>query len=293
MFTYNFNLDKKNVLISLDTKSMGDTIAWFPYIEEFRKKNNCNIWVSTFWNILFKGHPAYSNLNFVEPGATVDNLYASYSIGCYDNKFKNPVNWRSIPLQKVCSDILGLSYKEIPPKIAISPKKAFLNSKYITISEHSTFACKYWQRKGAWQKIVDYFDKNDYKVMVISKEETKLKNIIDMTNRSIEETITNIYHSELFIGVSSGPAWLAWALGIPVVMISGYSAEFSEFNTNMQRIINKQVCNSCFNDYTLPIDKGNWNWCPRYENTPRQFECTKEITFDMVKKGIERILNKE
>jgi autotransporter strand-loop-strand O-heptosyltransferase len=104
------------------------------------------------------------------------------------------------------------------------------------------------------------------------------------------ETISNIAYSDLFIGVSAGPSWLAWALDIPVVMISGYSEEWAEFSTGIERVINKDVCHGCFNDPTLDFDKGNWNWCPRLENTERQFECTKTITPEMVKEAVERII---
>jgi SAM-dependent methyltransferase len=52
-FEHCFDLKNKNVLISFDTKGIGDTIAWIPYIEEFRNKHNCNVWISTFWNKLF------------------------------------------------------------------------------------------------------------------------------------------------------------------------------------------------------------------------------------------------
>ena len=40
LVSHDFNLKGKNVLIQLDSRSIGDTIAWFPYAEEFRKKVN-------------------------------------------------------------------------------------------------------------------------------------------------------------------------------------------------------------------------------------------------------------
>ena len=44
---------------------MGDTISWVPYCEEFRKKHNCEVVVSTFLNHLFE--KTYPNLKFVKP----------------------------------------------------------------------------------------------------------------------------------------------------------------------------------------------------------------------------------
>ena len=101
-FVHKFNLKGKNVLISMDSKSLGDTIAWMPYVEEFRTKHSCNVYVSSFWNKLFKGHERYNSINFINPGTVVHDLYASYMIGCYDgDKNKNKNNWRIVPLQKV------------------------------------------------------------------------------------------------------------------------------------------------------------------------------------------------
>jgi len=312
-FSHKFDPKNKRVLISLDSKGIGDTLAWLPAVEEFRKQKECQVIVSTFWNKLFKDVPEYSKLKFVEPGISIPDLYASYKIGCFDGDVnKNKVNWRICPLQKVAFDTLGIKYdKEIVAKIGIKPGKRIIKDKYVTISEHSTFQAKYWNREGGWQAVIDYLNEQGqakywnreggwqavidylneqgYKVMVISKEATKLKNIIDMTNKSIEESITNIFHSEFFIGVSSGPTWISWSLKVPVVMISGYSDDYSEMKTGVKRIINKSVCNSCFNDDTNEFDRGSWLWCPRNND----FECTKEITEEKVIKAIEEIRNEQ
>ena len=290
-FEHKFDLKGKNVLINFDTKSIGDTLAWIPYTDLFRQKHECNVIVSTFHNNLFKGHPTYKHLKFIEPGSREENLYASYSVGCYDEDLnKNLVNWRTVPLQRVCSDTLGLQYNEIIPDLAITPGDRPIKEKYVTISEWSTFQCKHWNYEGGWQQIIDWFNDNGYKVMVISKEDTNLKNVISRTNRPIEHTITNIYHGEMHLGVSAGPSWIAWALRKPVVMISGYSHAFGEFTTNIERIINEDVCHGCFNDTDNVFDRGDWRWCPRQKETPRQFECTKTITPERVIKSIENIL---
>jgi autotransporter strand-loop-strand O-heptosyltransferase len=293
VFEHKFDLTGKRVLISIDSRSLGDTIAWIPYVEEFRKQYNCHVVVSTFWNNLFMGHEYFKNILFVKPGSIVNNLYASYLIGAYDNDWnKNKENWRTIPLQKVASDILGLEYREIITPLSVKINERPINEKYITLSEHSTFQCKYWNHENGWQQIVDWFNENGYRVVVISKEETQLKNIVDRTNQSIEDTINTIAHSEMFLGVSSGPAWLSWSLGIPVVMISGYSSEWAEFKSGIKRIINKDVCNSCFNDVNNFFDRGQWDWCPRHKGTGRQYECTKSITPERVIKNIKTLMKK-
>ena len=45
----------------------------------------------------------------------------------------------------------------------------------------------------------------------------------------IEDIINILHHSEMYIGVSSGLAWLSWSIKKPVVMISGFSSDWTEF----------------------------------------------------------------
>jgi hypothetical protein len=50
----------------MDSSAIGDTLAWFPYLEEFRKKHNCELVVSTFHNEWFI--KTYKDIEFVKPG---------------------------------------------------------------------------------------------------------------------------------------------------------------------------------------------------------------------------------
>ena len=95
-------------------------------------------------------------------------------------------------------------------------------------------------------------------------------------------------HAEFFVGLSSGLSWLAWAVGTPVAMISGFTHPTNEFATPY-RVINYHVCNSCWNDPAHRFDHKDFLWCPRHKDTPRQFECTRLITADHVKAIIRSI----
>src|SRR5215471_17663723 len=82
--------------------------------------------------------------------------------------------------------------------------------------------------------------------------------------------------------------WLAWACGVPVVLISGFTHPTNEFDT-LYRVVNYHACNSCWNDVRVRFDHKDFLWCPRHKDTPRQFECTRLITADQVKAVIKRI----
>jgi autotransporter strand-loop-strand O-heptosyltransferase len=273
-------------MISFDSKSLGDTLAWIPYCEKFRIKHRCRVIVSTFWNHILKD--VYMGLEFVKPGTVASDLYASYTIGCWDNDLnKNKFDWRETPIQKICTDILGLEYKEVKPRVQKPEIKTVFDKPLVTISEGSTAGCKQYQHPDGWQTIVDQLKEEGYEVAVISKESTSLTGIIDLTNRSIEETMSAIMASEFYMGVSSGPSWLAWALDIPVVMISGCTNIWNEFQSGVIRVINEDVCHGCMNNKNIVFDRGEWHWC-LHKDTPRHYECTKTISPQMIMDEMEK-----
>jgi len=280
IFKHKYDAKGKKVMISFDSKSLGDTLAWIPYCEKFRIKHRCRVVVSTFWNDLFKD--AYQGLEFVNPGSVISNLYAAYTIGCWDGDLnRNKFDWRETPIQKICTDILGLEYKEIKPRIK-SPEKQLENSKpLVTLSEGSTAGCKQYQFPDGWQTIVDYLKGKGYDVAVISKESTTLEGIIDLTNKPIEETMSAIASSEFYMGVSSGLSWVSWALDVPAVMISGCTNTWNEFQSGVIRIINKDVCHGCLNNDKIVFDRGEWHWC-LHKDTPKHYECTRSISPQMI-----------
>jgi len=270
VYTKEFNLENERVYIAFDSSSLGDTIAWIPYVEEFRKKHKCKMIVSTYKNFLFENE--YPELEFIKPGEVAPNLYAMYKIGWFYNTNKEPELPNTIPLQKTATNILGLSYVEIKPKIYKSGNKA--HYKLVTIATNSTAGCKYWTREG-WQDVINYLHKEGYIIKNVSLEDNPFDNCEPLQNKSLESTIEWITQSEFFIGLSSGLSWLAWALDKEVIMISNFTEESHEFKC--YRVKDLSVCNSCWNKTEHTFDKGDWNWCPEHKNTPRHFECHRSI----------------
>jgi autotransporter strand-loop-strand O-heptosyltransferase len=282
-----FDPTGKRVIIVLDSTAIGDRICWMPYAEEFRKKYNCTVFLATGMNWLFKN--AYPEINFINYGITIDNIYATYSIRMEDNSPDiNKNNWHLVPLQQSASDYLGLEFKEIRPIIQVKKLKRPIKERYVCIAEHSTFRCKYWNHKTGWQTLVNYLNSVGYKVMVITKEKSFLKHVIHNNNKPLEESVNNLQHCEFFIGISSGLAWLAWGLGIKTVVISGCTLPFVEMQDCI-RIINKDVCHGCFNDPEIDLEKPNWDFCPRGNN----FICTTSITPEYVIEKIQPLIKEK
>jgi autotransporter strand-loop-strand O-heptosyltransferase len=269
----------KRVFITLESKSLGDTIAWVPYALEFKKKHNCHVILSTFWNHMFD----YPELEFSEPGKKVENIQGLYRVGWFYNEDKEPEVPHTIPMQKSATNILGLEYKEIKPRLKVNSVQKI---KQVCIAIHSTAQAKYWNNPTGWQEVVDYLLSKGYIVKLLSREGIDYmgniapNGVVLHPNGSIESVMEEMLKSELFIGIGSGLSWLSWALNVPTVLISGFSEPFAEMEGCIRVSASEGKCSGCFNRHRL--NAGDWNWCPDHKDTDRQFECTKSITGQMV-----------
>ena len=297
-YEYIYNANDKRIYIAMDSSALGDSLAWFPYMDEFRKKHNCKVIVSTFMNSMFIDQ--YSEIEFVAPGTAVENLYAMYCVGIFYNDdssinlFKNPIDPKTQTMQKMCSDILGLEYKEVKPKIKDIKTKIDPNLKQVCIGVFGTAQSKFWNNPTGWQDVVDWLNNRGYTVKLLSKEGddymgNKLpKGIIHQPKGPIEIVMMEMKKSKAFIGIGSGLSWLSWSLDVPTVLISGFSYDWAEMKDCYRVAAPKGKCEGCFN--RIRLDAGDWNWCPDHKETERQFECTKSITSEMVIKQLEKFL---
>jgi len=302
--TFNFDPSNKKVYIHLDSSSLGDTLAWFPVVEEFRKQHNCQVTCSTFHNDFFLGN--YPDIEFTNPGQNVENLYAKFGIGWYYNDsgnwdlYKNRRDFKTIPLQRTAHDILSMEYAEVKPKVFNKGNtRNTIGGKYVCIAPHASSLAKYWNRPGGWQEIINYLNSSGYKVVLISQEKHgdtwhdsklggMLEGVIDKSGDApILERYQDLCHASAFIGLGSGLSWLSWAAGTPTILISGFSEDWTEFH-DCQRISANSQCKGCFNKYRL--DASDWWWCPVNKNTDKMFECSKSIEPSTVKEALRRII---
>jgi autotransporter strand-loop-strand O-heptosyltransferase len=295
---YNFNPEGRRIYIAMDSKALGDTLAWFPYVDEFRKKWNCKVITSTFMNDMIKDQ--YPEIEFVNPGTGVDNLYAMYGLGLYYkdnneyNEYKNPNDFKSQTMQKMASDILGLDYVEVKPKLKKKDIKIDKELKQVSIGVFGTAQSKFWNNPTGWQEVVDWLIERGYTVKLLSKENDNYmgnflpKGIVKHPEGPLELVMDEMRKSKAFIGIGSGLSWLSWALDVPTVLISGFSYKWAEMQDCIRIGAPEGKCEGCFN--RIKLDAGDWNWCPDHKGTIRQFECTKLITSKMVITELEKFL---
>ena len=282
------NYNNRRVLITIESRSLGDTLAWIPYALEFKKKHKCHVIVSSFWNKILD----YPELELVEPGSVVENLYGLYRVGWFYDQNKEPQPPNTITMQKTATNILGLKYKEIKPHL----KKPDIekDANLICIAIHSTAQAKYWNNPTGWQELVEWLKSQGYRVKLLSKEGMEFmgnmapEGLEWHQKGEIEGVIEELLKCKMFIGIGSGLSWLSWSLGVSTVIISGFSEKWAEMENCIRIEAPLDKCTGCFNRHRL--DAGDWNWCPDHKGTERQFECTKSITSEMVIEKIKDLL---
>lgn len=286
IFQHRYDCQGKRVYIAFESGSLGDTLAWFPAVEQFRKRHNCHVVCSTFLNGLFKG--SYPEIEFIAPGETTDNLYAMYRIGVFyreDGSYdysKNHSEFREHSIARPAYDILGLPYSEIKPVIKAKDLSRPMDKPYVCIGFHSTSQAKYWNNPKGWAEVIRFLNYKGYKAVLLSREGKEyMGNRIPQGVKLLPEITLDIMvnylrHASMFIGIGSGLSWLSWAVGCRTCLISGFSYPYTEMSDCIRVSPHEGVCCGCFNRYRL--DPGDWNWCPDHKDTPRMFECTRHIS---------------
>lgn len=284
------NLIGKNVLIVNESPAMGDIIAWFPYLEVFRLKHNCTItYCGPHLQLFEKNYPEIKFIEYTNDINVIRQYDATYRLGIFDSneneRFeRHKRHWKRLTLQEIACDMLGLDYEPIKANLVVNNTGRPILNKYVVITEWSTLMAKLWMYPKGWQTIVDYLNLRGFKVIIVSKERTNLKNVIDRTDKTIEDTINTIYHSEFCLAPSTAVNWIAWSLDKKCIVPSGFSESWAEYD-NPFRIINKQHCHGCFNDVNLNFDK-NWEACPM----KKEYICSTSITPEQVIEMIEKII---
>ncbi|SED77742.1 autotransporter strand-loop-strand O-heptosyltransferase [Rhizobiales bacterium GAS188] len=296
LIVQDYSATDRDVLIQFPVGTLGDTVGWFPYAVKFKERHGCRLTCAMSEKLIPLFRNSYPDITFAtHEEVKPKRFYATYSIGLFfDDKdcVRQPCDFRHVGLHRTAGYILGVDPTEVPAKIAIPDDSRPMVEPYVCIATQSTTQAKYWNNPDGWREIVKFLKTAGYRVVCIDQKPTHGGGLVwnhiphgaedETGDRTLHERARWIKHADFFVGLASGLSWLAWSVGTPVVMISGFSHPTTEFETPY-RVINYHACNSCWNDPHHRFDHKDFLWCPRHKGTSRQFECTRLITVDHVK----------
>jgi autotransporter strand-loop-strand O-heptosyltransferase len=302
VFRHEYSAKGREVLVQFPVGTLGDLLGWFPYAVKFQEQHDCRLTCAMSELLIPLFRDAYPHIEFVtheQVGAT--KYYATYSIGLFFDDADcvwQPCDFRLVGLHRTAGYILGVDPEEMPPRIVLEDESRPIAEPYVCIATQSSSQAKYWNNPSGWLEIVRFLKDSGYRVICIDQKQFHGTGIVwnqmphgvedETGDRPLAERARWLKHAAFFVGLSSGLAWLAWSMGTPVVMISGFTHPTNEFATPY-RVVNYHACNGCWNDPRHRFDHHDFLWCPRHVGTPRQFECTRLITAAHVKAAISRI----
>jgi autotransporter strand-loop-strand O-heptosyltransferase len=303
IFAHDYNAAGAEILVQFPVGTLGDIMGWFPYAVKFQQKHQCRLTCAMSALLIPLFEDAYPEIEFVtHEQVKPERFYASYCIGLFfddEERVWQPCDFRLVGLHRTAGYILGVDPEEVPAKIGLPDAGSPIAEPYAVIAVQSTTQAKYWNNPNGWHDVVRFLKSRGLRVICIDQKAVHGGGIIwnhiphgaedETGDKPLAERVRWLRHAKAFIGLSSGLSWLAWAAGVPVVMISGFTHPLNEFTTP-HRVINYHACNSCWNDVRHRFDHKNFLWCPRHANTPRQFECTRLITSAQVIATLERIV---
>ena len=303
VFQHDYDARSRPVLMQFPIGTLGDTVGWFPYAVRFAALHGCKMTCAMSGLIIPLFKDAYPHITFVtHEEVKPEAFYATYCLGLFFDDADTvwqPTDFRIVGLHRTVGYILGVDPAEEAPLLALPDESRPFPEPYVCIGVQSSSGCKYWNNPNGWRAVVTRLKERGYRVICIDQKPvhgtglywTHIPNgAEDFTGEHpLTERARFLRHAAGFVGLSSGLAWLAWAAGTKVLMISGFTHPINEFETPY-RVHNWHACNSCWNDPKLRFDHKDFMWCPRQGGTPRQFECTRLITTEHVLDTLDRML---
>ncbi len=299
---HRYDASGQEVLVAFPVGTLGDTLGWLPYAERFQQRHGCRLTCAIAERLIPLFRDAYPDIAFVtHEQVEPERFYATYNLGLFFDDAAcewQPTDFRHVGLHRTAGYILGVDPAEAAPRIVLDDPSRPLGEPYVVIAAQASTHAKKWNNPHGWHEVVAWLRARGFRVVCIDRERAHGAGLAwthiphgceDQTgDRPLQERARWLRHAAAFVGVSSGLAWLAWAAGCPVALVSGFTHPTNEFAA-AARVINWHACNSCWNDPRHRFDHNDFLWCPRHAGSDRQFECSRLITAEQVVAALERM----
>ena len=297
VFYHQFDPRGQKVHFIFAQPTIGDNIAMLPYAEEFRRAFDCEVSYKVFdiFNDIVEKYYPKLRPSKILPKDTYACLYLA---GWMNLPLATTADWRTMSIERFGQAILNTPKIRQPSKIIYTPTKPrSIKEKYVCIGIQASYTPKCWLNSDGWDQVVDYLKSLGYRVLCIDRDRkcTNYDLTVEMPegvedlsgDYNLIDRINQLAYADFFIGMSSGLAWLAWAVDVPVVMISGITEYWHE-SAEFYRVTNPNVCHGCFN--SLAVDPLKILDCPKYKGTERMYECSKNISARQVIDAIDCLI---
>ena len=302
VFEHRYDARDQDVLVQFPLAALGDVLGWLPYALRFAEAHGCRLACVVTPAVAALFGEAYPGVDFVaQDKVERRKYYATYNVGLFFDdveRTRQPRDFREVGLHRTAAHILGVDDTEARAQTALPDVSRPISARYVCIAVQSTAQCKYWNRPDGWNAVVAGLSKRGMQVVCIDQKarhghgdfwQSIPEGAIDATgDLPLTERARWLTHASAFIGLSSGLSWLAWTMGTPTVLISGFTLPHNEFATPY-RVSARDVCTGCWHDPALRYDHNDFHWCPWHRGTPRAFECTREIRPEDVLDAFDRV----
>lgn len=299
-FEHTFDATGRNVFIDLSPAAIGDSVAWIPAAIAFAKKWKCHTTICMRENHVPLYKDAYPEITFIandnKKADIASRCYAYYRVAVfgYGDTDHELIDFRHNNLIRHADMILGVDSGMIPPLVVgeAEPKPNYPEyladkPKYVCIATRASRKCKEWNCPGGWDRVSTAIIERGFIPVVIDADNRNLPDgAFDNTgNIPLSSRIDVLKGAQFFIGLPSGLSWLAWACRIPVVMISGFTDSYVEFDTPYRVSPPPGICHGCWRD-------GDQRQRKRFDECfyEKSNECTRSITPEMVISVIDKLI---
>lgn len=284
-FVHEMDLEGKEVHVMMTHSTLGDCTAYLSQVPYFAEKTGALVsvfvqpWCLELYGDSFKKATKNVTLKTLDKRQE-SKPYATYRLGLIFD-LDQSAYWQKEPfqytgLQFQAAKILGLSTTQEPdPPPLFVPQERKIKEPYVCIAFSGSKLCKFWHNVYGWDTVIRHLKDRGYRVFCIDQAKVLgLPGAMMYRPEGCEDVIGDIplteraeliHHADMFIGMASGLSWLAWACGVPVVMISGFSRPAAEFYTPYRVYNEESPCKDCWGDVTIKFERHDWSWCPRVD----------------------------
>ena len=295
-FNYVYDAGGKTVFIDIHHGALGDSVAWLPAAVRFFKKWACRGIVCMKPEHVELYRECYPEIRFVCPSEETDELslrcYARYGLAVYGYGHTDHelIDFRQNNLIRHAEMILGLDADKTPPKITGGTGEIpgeLAGKPYFCIATRASRPVKEWHHKGGWETVCARLKERGFVPVCIDGDNLNMPgNAFDDTGmKPLSYRVKLLRGASFFVGLPSGLSWLAWATGKPVVLISGFTDPYVEFETPYRVSPPPGVCHGCWG--TCDQRKPEFKTCFHGKGN----ECTERITPEMVIEACERAIS--